>query len=72
MLTEARKLAHLGASVKPKRSTFSNAKARRPECIFKIICGDLYKELTSNSCQRRTAKRMKCLHILDSTPIPLI
>ena len=75
MLPEARKLAHLGISVMPKRSTLSDANARRPECVFEAIYRDLYeryrKELSSDSRQRSTAKWMKRLQILDSTTITL-
>ena len=45
MLPEARKLAHLGISVMPKRSTLSDANARRPEgdnipqCWVDMIAG---------------------------------
>ena len=75
MLPEARKLAHLGISVMPKRSTLSDANARRPESVFEAIYRDLYeryrKELSSDSRQRCTAKWMKRLQILDSTTITL-
>ena len=36
MLSEARKLAHLGVSMMPTRSTLSDANARRPEVIVNI------------------------------------
>ena len=75
MLPEARKLAHLGISMMPRRSTLSDANARRPECIFEAIYRDLYgryrKELSSDSRGRRTAKWMHRLQILDSTTITL-
>ena len=75
MLPEARKLAHLGISMMPRRSTLSDANARRPERIFEAIYRDLYrryrKELSSDSRGRRTAKWMHRLQILDSTTITL-
>ena len=75
MLPEARKLAHLGISMMPRRSTLSDANARRPECIFEAIYRNLYeryrKELSSDSRGRRTAKWMDRLQILDSTTITL-
>ena len=75
MLPEARKLAHLGINMMPRRSTLSDANARRPECIFEAIYRDLYeryrKELSSDSRGRRTAKWMHRLQILDSTTITL-
>ena len=75
MLPEARKLAHLGINMMPRRSTLSDANARRPECIFEAIYRDLFeryrKELSSDSRGRRTAKWMQRLQILDSTTITL-
>ena len=75
MLPEARKLAHLGISMMPRRSTLSDANARRPEYIFEAIYRDLYeryrKELSSDSRGRRVAKWMHRLQILDSTTITL-
>ena len=54
MFPEARKLAHLGISMMPRRSTLSDANARRSEGIFEAIYRDLYKtyrnELSSKSC----------------------
>ena len=53
MFPEARKLAHLGISMMPRRSTLSDANARRSEGIFEAIYRDLYKtyrnELSSDS-----------------------
>lgn len=43
MFPEARKLAHLGISMMPRRSTLSDANARRSEGIFEAIYRDLYK-----------------------------
>ena len=42
MFPEARKLAHLGISLMPRRSTLSDANARRKECVFEAIYRDLY------------------------------
>ena len=53
MFPEARKLAHLGISMMPRRSTLSDANARRSEGIFEAIYRDLYKtyrnELSSDT-----------------------
>lgn len=55
MFPEARKLAHLGIQVMPRRSTLSdaNANARRPEKVFENIYRSLYArykdELSSDS-----------------------
>ena len=37
MFPEARKLAHLGISLMPRRSTLSDANARRKECVFENV-----------------------------------
>lgn len=75
MLAEARKLAHLGVSMMPTRSTLSDANARRPEVIFESIYRQLYgryrQELCSDSRGRLSAKWMKRLQIIDSTTISL-
>ena len=53
MFPEARKLAHLGIQVMPRRSTLSDANARRPEKVFESIYRSLYArykdELSSDS-----------------------
>ena len=53
MFPEARKLAHLGISMMPRRSTLSDANARRSEAIFEKIYRSLYArykdELSSDS-----------------------
>lgn len=75
MLAEARKLAHLGVSMMPTRSTLSDANARRPEVIFESIYRQLYgryrQELCSDSRGRLSAKWMRRLQIIDSTSISL-
>ena len=53
MFPEARKLSHLGISLMPRRSTLSDANARRKECFFQAVYRDLYAtykdELSSDS-----------------------
>ena len=75
MLAEARKLAHLGVSMMPTRSTLSDANARRPEVIFESLYRQLYgryrQELCSDSRGRLSAKWMRRLQIIDSTTISL-
>ncbi len=75
MFPEARKLSHLGITAMPRRSTLSDANARRPECIFEAIYRDLYatyrEELSSDSRKRSTPKWLKSLQIIDSTTISL-
>ena len=74
-LAEARKLNHLGITTMPRRSTLSDANARRPEAFFEAVYRDL---LASNrhllSADSRTGSMppwFGSLLILDSTTIPL-
>ena len=75
MFPEARKLAHLGVSLMPRRSTLSDANARRKECIFESVYRDLYvtykDELSSDSRRRQVPKWLNRLQIIDSTTITL-
>lgn len=60
LLAEARKLAHLGVTMMPSRSTLSDADARRPEAVFEKIYRQLYgryrHELCSDSRGRLAPK----------------
>ena len=75
MFPEARKLAHLGISLMPRRSTLSDANARRKECVFEAIYRDLYAtykdELSSDSRRGQVPKWLNRLQIIDSTTITL-
>ena len=75
MFPEARKLAHIGVRVMPRRSTLSDANARRPEKVFEAAYKDLYSsfhnELSSDSRKRQNPKWMDKLKIMDSTTISL-
>lgn len=75
MFPEARKLAHLGISMMPRRSTLSDANARRPECVFERIYRSLYsrykEELSSDSRKRQVPSWFNRLQIIDSTTISL-
>ena len=42
MLAEVRKLGHIGLRTIPRRSTLSDANARRPEKFFEDVYHDLY------------------------------
>lgn len=57
MFPEARKLAHLGIRTMPRRSTLSDANARRPEAVFEATYRSLYArykdELSSDIRKRR-------------------
>ena len=74
-LAEARKLAHLGVTTMPRRSTLSDANARRPEAFFEDVYRDLYathrQKLLSDSRGGETPKWMEKLQIIDSTTITL-
>ena len=74
-LAEARKLAHLGVTTMPRRSTLSDANARRPEAFFEDVYRDLYathrQKLLSDSRSGGTPKWMEKLQIIDSTTITL-
>lgn len=75
MLPEVRKLNHLGIKLMPRRSTLSDANARRPEKVFECIYRSLYNtykdELSSDSRKHQVEKWMKKLQIIDSTTISL-
>ena len=75
MFPEARKLAHLGISLMPRRSTLSDANARRKECVFEAVYRDLYAtykdELSSDSRCRQVPKWLNRLQVIDSTTITL-
>lgn len=57
MFPEARKLAHLGINMMPRRSTLSDANAHRPETVFESTYRSLYArykdELSSDSRNAR-------------------
>ena len=75
MFPEARKLAHLGIKMMPRRSTLADANARRPECVFENVYRSLYSrykdELSSDSRRRQVPSWLKRLQIIDSTTISL-
>lgn len=74
-LAEARKLGHLGIKAMPRRSTLSDANARRPADFFGAVYNDLYarnrEKLSSDSRNGSVPQWMKRLHIIDSTTITL-
>jgi hypothetical protein len=75
MTAEVRKLAHLGIEKVPKRSTLSDANARRPEKFFEDVYRDLYEsnksKLSSDSRRNGTEAWIRSLRIVDSTTISL-
>lgn len=75
MTAEVRKLHHIGLDKVPKRSTLSDANARRPEKFFEDVYRDLYEsnkdKLISDSRHDGTEEWIKQLRIIDSTTISL-
>lgn len=75
MLAEVRKLSHIGLDTLPRRSTLSDANARRSDKFFEEVYRDLYNEnkslLSSDSRRNATEGWMKRLRIIDSTTISL-
>ena len=75
MTAEVRKLHHVGLSQVPKRSTLSDANARRSEKFFEDVYHDLYNSnkniLSSDSRRNGTEEWIKRLRIIDSTTITL-
>ena len=75
LLTEARKLSHIGITFKIGRSTLADANKRRSEAIFESIYRDTYATyrhvLSSDSQTGKTPQWMRRLQIIDSTTITL-
>ena len=75
LLTEARKLSHIGITFKIGRSTLADANKRRSEAIFESIYRDTYATyrhvLSSDSRTGKTPQWMRHLQIIDSTTITL-
>ena len=75
MTAEIRKLHHIGIETVPRRSTLSDANARRSEKFFEEVYRDLYeankKLLSSDSRRNGTEEWIKRLRIIDSTTITL-
>ena len=75
MTAEVRKLHHVGIAHVLKRSTLSDANARRSEKFFEELYRDLYASnrdiLSSDSRRNGTEEWIKRLRIIDSTTITL-
>lgn len=75
MTAEVRKLHHVGIDTVPKRSTLSDANARRSEKFFEEVYRDLYDEnrdiISSDSRRGGNEEWMKRLRIIDSTTVSL-
>ena len=75
MTAEVRKLHHVGIDTLPRRSTLSDANARRSEKFFEEVYRNLYaankNQLSSDSRRNGTEEWIKQLRIIDSTTIAL-
>ena len=75
MTAEVRKLHHVGIEKVPKRSTLSDANARRDEKFFEDVYRDLYErnkeKLSSDSRRNGGEEWIRRLRIIDSTTISL-
>lgn len=75
MTAEVRKLHHVGIDTVPKRSTLSDANARRSEKFFDEVYRDLYEAnkdiLSSDSRRNGSEEWIKRLRIIDSTTVSL-
>ena len=75
MTAEVRKLRHIGIEKVPKRSTLSDANARRSEKFFEEVYRDLYEQnkgrLSSDSRRNGCEGWIKQLRIIDSTTVSL-
>lgn len=75
MTAEIRKLKHLGLKSVPRRSTLSDANARRSEKFFEEVYLDLYSRnkgrLSSDSRRNGGEEWIRWLRIIDSTTISL-
>lgn len=75
MTAEVRKLQHLGLKKVPRRSTLSDANARRSEKFFEEVYLDLYsrnkEKLSSDSRRNGGEEWIRRLRIIDSTTISL-
>ena len=75
MTAEVRKLHHVGIDTVPKRSTLSDANARRSEKFFEEVyrdlCGASKDILSSDSRRGGTEEWIKRLRIIDSTTVSL-
>lgn len=75
MTAEVRKLAHIGIDKVPKRSTLSDANARRSEKFFEDVYRNLYEQskdrLIWDSRRNTGEEGIRQLRIIDSTTITL-
>ena len=75
MTAEVRKLHHVGIDTVPKRSTLSDANARRSDKFFEEVYRNLYEAnkdiLSADSRRGGTEEWIKRLRIIDSTTISL-
>ena len=76
MLAEVRKLGHIGLKTIPRRSTLSDANARRSEKFFEDVYRDLYdanRETLSSDSRRKTRRYNKWAYPYNNyCPTPYI
>ncbi len=66
------KLNHLGLTYSPRRSTFSEANAKRSSEVFEGIYNDIYKQYSPDLSDSHIKKKIDSkLYIVDSTTIKL-
>jgi len=71
-LSNAHKLSHLGISYLVRRSTLSEANARRKSSVFEAVYMDVYRNHISSLADSRLNKQdIKRLYAMDSTTITL-
>jgi len=71
MLASEQRLAHLGVRYHPRRSTISDANARRQAEVFENIYFSIFKKYTHFLSDSRAKSKASKLYILDSTTIRL-
>jgi hypothetical protein len=71
MLASEQRLAHLGVRYHPRRSTISDANARRQAEVFENIYFSIFKKYAHFLSDSRTKGKASKLYILDSTTIRL-
>jgi hypothetical protein len=72
LLSNAPKLHHLGLEYIVKKSTLSEANARRPVALFEKVYFDVYRRHSGNLADSKLSKiDLKRLYIMDSTTITL-
>jgi len=73
LLSNAHRLGHLGLYYVVRRSTLSEANARRTPDVFARVCYDTYQRYSGSLADSSLSKQdMKRLCVMDSTTITLL